>query len=53
MVMNQTECSSLEQRSVIKFLLTEKCKSCEIYRKMCDVYGEVCFNLKKRCLQMG
>ena len=30
----QTDCSSLEQRSVIKFLVSEKCKPCEIYRRM-------------------
>ena len=30
-VENQTEYSRLEQRSVIKFLLAEKCKPCEIY----------------------
>ena len=46
MVWNQTECSKLEQRSVIKFLVAEKCKPCEIYRKMCNVHGEACFNEK-------
>ena len=30
----------IEQRSVIKYLLAEKCKPCEIYRRMCDVYVE-------------
>ena len=35
---NQTECSRLEQRSVIKFLVAEKCKPCEIYRRIYDVY---------------
>ena len=34
----------IEQRSVIKYLLAEKCKACEIYRRMCDVYGEACFS---------
>ena len=43
MATNQTEYSWLKQSSVIKFLVAEKC---EIYRKMCDVYGEVCFNGK-------
>ena len=37
---NKTECSWLEQRSVMKFLLAEKYKPCEIYRRMYDVYGE-------------
>ena len=32
--------SRLEQRSVIKFLVAEKCKPCEIYR-MCDMYREI------------
>ena len=32
---NQTESSRLEQKSVIKFLVAEKCKPCEIYRRMC------------------
>ena len=41
----------VEQRSVIKFLATEKYKLSEIYRRMCNVYGEVCFS-KKKCLQM-
>ena len=36
----------IEQRSVIKYSLAEKYKACEIYRRMCDVYGEACFNLK-------
>ena len=44
MAENQIECTKLEQRSVIKFLLTEKCKPCEIYRTMSDVYGEACFS---------
>ena len=45
MAKNQTECSRLEQRSVVKFSVTEESKSCEIYRKMCDV-NEVCFSQK-------
>ena len=40
----QTKCSRLEQRSVIKSLVAEKWKLCEIYRKMCDMYGEACFS---------
>ena len=35
----QTKWFRLEQRSVIKFLVTEKCKPCESYRRMCDVRG--------------
>ena len=46
MAANQTESSRLEQRSVIKFLVAEKCKPCEIYRRMSDVYGEACFSEK-------
>ena len=34
----------IEQRSVIKYLLAEKCDPCEIYRGMCDVYREACFS---------
>ena len=30
MVANQTKCSKLEQRSVIKLLMAENCKPCEI-----------------------
>ena len=41
---NQPECSRLEQRSIINVLVAEKCKPCEIYRRMCNVYGEVRFN---------
>ena len=41
---NQTDNFKLQQRSVIKFLVAEKCKLCEVY----DVYGEA-----KRFLQMG
>ena len=36
--------SGLEQKSVIKFLAAEKCKPCEIYKRMCD--GEACFSPK-------
>ena len=41
---DQTVCSKLEGRSVIKYLLAEKCKPCEIYWRMCDVHGEACFS---------
>ena len=47
MAANQTDRSSLEQRSVIKFLLAEKCKQSEIYRRIWDVYREVCLRRKK------
>ena len=46
MVENQKQCSKLEQRSVVKFLLAEKYKPCKIYRRMRDVHGEVCLNQK-------
>ena len=45
-MVNRTECSWLEQKSVIKFLVAEKCKPCEIYRRMCDVYRKACFSQK-------
>ena len=35
--------AKLEQRSVINFLVVEKFKLCEIYRRMCVVYGEAYF----------
>ena len=38
MVANQTESARLEQRSVIKFLVADKCKP---YRRMCNVYRKV------------
>ena len=31
--------SVLEQTS-------QKCKPCEIYRRICDAYGEICFSQK-------
>ena len=40
MLAYQIECSRLEQRSLIKFVEAEKCKSCEIYKRMYDMYGE-------------
>ena len=44
MVANQTYYSRFKQRSVIKFLLVEKGKPCEIYTIICDVYREVCLS---------
>ena len=38
--------SRLEQKSVIKFLVAEKCKPCEIYKRICDKYREECFSKK-------
>ena len=49
MAANQIECSRLEQRSVIRYLVAEKYKPGEFY--MCDLYREACF--VKKCLQMG
>ena len=46
MVANQTESTRLEQRLIIKFLVAGKNKPCEIYRRMCDVCKEACFNKK-------
>ena len=42
----QKEYSKPEQRSVIQFLVAEKCKSCKIYRGMSNAYGEAYFNPK-------
>ena len=47
MAANQTECSRLKQSSVIKLLMAKICRPYEIYRRMCDVHGEVCFSEKK------
>ena len=41
---NQTEYSGHEKRSVIKSLVAEKYKPCEIYRWTCDIYEGSCFN---------
>ena len=41
---SKSKCTRLEQRYVIEFLLTEKCKPCEIYRRICDVNGEAYFS---------
>ena len=42
----ENQCSRLEQWSVIKYLVAEECKPCEIYR-MFYVYREVYFSHKK------
>ena len=49
MVVNQTDCFRLEQRSVIKVLVTEKCK---IYWRICDVYGKA-YDLVKKMFTSG
>ena len=40
MAINQTGYFKFEQRSVIKCMMSEKCKQSENYKKMCDMYGE-------------
>ena len=45
-VVNLTEYSRLEQRSVMKFLMAENCKPCEIYRRIWEVYREAYFSIK-------
>ena len=37
-------CFRFKQKFLIKFLLVEKCKSCEIYRRINHVYAEERFN---------
>ena len=44
---NETECSRLKQRSVIKFPVAEKSTPYEIYRRIYDVYGDKYFSQKK------
>ena len=44
MVTNQIECNKLGRRSVLKFLMAEKCNAFENYRIVCDVYEEGCFS---------
>ena len=46
MAANQIECSRLEQKSLIKFLVAEECKPCEIYRRKYVMYREACFSFK-------
>ena len=43
MAANQTQFLRLKQRSVIKFLVAEKYKPYEIYRRMCDLYRKAFF----------
>ena len=40
---NKEACSGIEQQSVLKFLVAERCKAVEIRRKMSPVYGATCF----------
>ena len=47
-MVDKSECSRLELKFIIKFLVAVKCKQGEIYKRMCDVYGEGCF-IKKKC----
>ena len=35
------------------FFVAEKCKPCEIHRRMGDVYREAMFWVKKKSLQVG
>ena len=44
LLFNPHEYSRFEQRSIIKFLVTEKGKPCEIYWRICDVYRKACFS---------
>ena len=46
MAANQTQRSRLEQDSVIKLFMAKKCKLCEIYTRLCDVYEETYFSRK-------
>ena len=46
MVANQTEFFKLEQKSLIKFLVAKKCKSSEVYKRICNEYEEACFSKK-------
>ena len=43
---NKTQCWSLEQRSLGKFLVAKKCKPSENFWSICSVYGEKCFSEK-------
>ena len=47
MVVYQTEYPKLEQSSLKNFLVAEKSKSPEIYRRMRDAYKEAILDLKK------
>ena len=52
---NQTLCFRIKQRSAIKFWVSEKCKQCELYKRMWDLYGKACFSKKifTKWLNMG
>ena len=52
MVANQTDSFKLENRLIVKFLLTENCKQCKIYWRMCHVYVETRF-IKRKYSQIG
>ena len=41
------------KKTVIKFLVTEKWRPCEIYRRMCNVYGEAGFSQQKNVHNMA
>ena len=43
MVVIQAECFRLEEKSVLKFLVAEKSKPYETYKRMRDVCGEKLF----------
>ena len=47
---NQTECSRLEQKSLLKLLVAEMRKQYEFLRRMYDAYVEDI--LAKKCLQI-
>ena len=49
MAANQTECFRLQKRFAIKFLECEKCKPYEIYRRICDEYGDASFSQNNVC----
>ena len=53
MASTKTESSRLEQRSVVKFSMVEKCKPCQIFRRMCYAYGEACFTSFFKFLDRG
>ena len=48
MAANQTQCSRLEQRSVIEFVVADECKPGEIYRMMCDVGKHIDSPVKRK-----
>ena len=46
MAANEIKCFRLEQRSVIKCLVAEKCKPCETDRRTCHEFRNACFSQK-------